>query len=135
MSYQNSRAAVGEYAQAGAQIADVEPYNAVQMLLAGAIDRIASAKGFMQRGEIALKGECFGKAANIIEGLRAGLDHQTGGEVAENLDSLYDYMQRKLLEANARNNAALADEVIGLLGEIRQAWEAIPDNARRTPEK
>jgi flagellar protein FliS len=132
MSYSDPRTAISEYVQAGTQIADIEPYKAVQMLLEGAMDRIASAKGYMQHGDIALKGEHFGKAANIIEGLRAGLDRQSGGDVAENLESLYGYMQRRLLEANLHNNAALADEVLGLLGEIKQAWDAISDSARNT---
>jgi flagellar protein FliS len=131
MNQVNPQSAVSQYAQTGAQVADIEPYKSVQMLLQGALDRIATAKGHMQRKEILAKGDAIGKAISILAGLQAGLDHAAGGPVAGSLEALYDYMQRRLLKANLDNDAALLDEVAGLLGNIKQAWDAIPETARR----
>lgn len=131
MTYNNPRSAIQEYAQAGAQVADVEPYKTVQMLLQGAMDRIAIAKGHMLRKEVVQKGEFIGKAISIIEGLQASLDYESGGAIAGNLDGLYDYMQRQLLKANLENNLTILDEIFGLLANIKEAWDAIPDDAKR----
>lgn len=102
------------------------PHALIQMMMGGALDRIASARGCMERGEIAEKGEQIGWAISIIDGLRVSLDKSAGGELAENLDRLYEYMARRLLEANMRNEPAWLDEVAGLLRQIKSAWDAIP---------
>lgn len=97
----------------------------VLRLMTGAQDRIASARGHMQRGRRAEKGEAIGKAIRLIDGLRTSLDLEQGGEIAANLNALYDYMTRRLTEANLRDDPQMLDEVGGLLGEIRSAWEQI----------
>ena len=91
----------------------------------------AIAKGHMQRKEIRQKGEFIGKAISIIDGLQAGLDRESGGAIAGNLDGLYEYMQRQLLKANLENNQIILDEIFGLLAHIKEAWDAIPDDAKR----
>ena len=133
MSQYNQRNAMNQYAQAGAQVADIEPYRTVQMLLQGAMDRIAMAKGHMQRKEIRQKGEYISKAISIIDGLQSGLDRESGGAIAGNLEGLYDYMQRQLLKANLEDNLTILDEIAGLLANIKEAWDAIPDTAKRLP--
>lgn len=133
MNQINQRNAMHQYAQAGAQVADIEPYRTVQMLLQGAMDRIAMAKGHMQRKEIRQKGEYISKAISIIDGLQSGLDRESGGAIAGNLEGLYDYMQRQLLKANLEDNLAILDEIAGLLANIKEAWDAIPDAAKRLP--
>jgi flagellar protein FliS len=102
----------------------------IELMMEGALDRIAKAQGAMQRGEVASKGENVSKAINLIEGLRASLDHNQGAPIAGNLDALYEYMARRLLEANLRNDAALFIEVAGLLRGIHEAWHAIALDAR-----
>jgi flagellar protein FliS len=94
-------------------------------LLQGALDRITSARGHMQRREIALKGEALGRAVRMIDGLRACLDHNNGGDIATNLAALYEYMTRRLTEGNLRNDPRALDEVADLLDEIRTSWEQI----------
>ena len=94
-------------------------------MMDGAIDRIVTARGHMQRGEIAAKGAAIGRAIGVIDGLRTSLDQARGGEIAANLERLYDYMMRRLLEANFRNDMAGLDEVAGLLDEIRSGWAGI----------
>lgn len=95
----------------------------VLRMMQGALDRIAMARGHMRRGEQAPKGEALGRAVRLIDGLRACLDHERGGEIAANLAALYDYMTRRLTEANLRNDQRGLDEVAELLDEIRGGWE------------
>jgi len=95
----------------------------VLRMMQGALDRIAMARGYMRRGEQGPKGEALGRAVRLIDGLRSCLDHERGGEIAANLAALYDYMTRRLTEANLRNNQRGLDEVAELLEEIRGGWE------------
>ena len=95
----------------------------VLRMMQGALDRIATARGHMGRGEQAPKGEALGRAVRMIDGLRSCLDHERGGEIAANLGALYEYMTRRLTEANLRNDTRLLDEVADLLDEIRSGWE------------
>jgi flagellar protein FliS len=132
MSYANARGALKQYGQASVQ-ADAStagPHRVIEMLLEGALEKVATAKGHMKRGEVAEKGRHVGWAISIIGGLRMSLDKETGGEIATNLDDLYDYMSRRLLEANSVNDPALLDEVTNLLREIKGAWSAIPESAK-----
>ncbi len=123
---------VDQYRQAGAlaeaQVAD--PHRLIQMLLEGALERIAVGKGAMQQGNIAFKGERIGKAIDIVESLRAMLDHEQNPELAGRLDALYEYMSRRLLEANTQNDPAALDEVAKLLREIKGGWDEIPAEQR-----
>jgi len=102
------------------------PHRIIQMLLDGALSKIAAAKGCIERGEITEKGRQITWGMNIIQGLRTSLDGEKGGEIAANLDSLYEYMGRKLLEANVDNNPELLDEVTQLLSELKAGWDSIP---------
>ena len=95
----------------------------IARLMQGALDRIATARGHMQRGEVAAKCEALSKATRMIDGLRSCLDHEKGGELANRLAALYDYMTRRLTEANLRNEPRYLDEVADLLDEIRSGWE------------
>lgn len=108
-----------------AQAVDASPHRLIQMLMEGGLTRIAQARGAMERQQTAFKGEFIGKAIAIIGGLREGLDLQKGGELAANLDSLYQYMISRLLEANVKNDAVLLDEVSGLLRNVKSGWDAI----------
>lgn len=108
-----------------AQAVDASPHRLIQMLMEGGLTRIAQARGAMERQQIAMKGELIGKAIAIIGGLREGLDLQKGGELAANLDSLYQYMLSRLFEANVKNDAVLLDEVAGLLRNVKSGWDAI----------
>ncbi len=92
-------------------------------MMQGALDRIATARGHMRRGEQAAKGEALGRAVRLIDGLRSCLDLKLGGEIAANLSALYDYMTRRLTEANLRNDERGLEEVADLLDEIRGGWE------------
>lgn len=108
-------------------VAGASPHKLVKMLMDGALEKILAAKGFMAAGNIARKGEQISWAISIIDGLRSCLDKELGGEFAENLSSLYDYMERRLLQANLENDAKILDEVGQLLIEVKLGWDAIPE--------
>lgn len=108
-----------------AQAVDASPHRLIQMLMEGGLTRIAQARGAMERQQTALKGELIGKAIGIIGGLRTALDFQQGGELASNLDSLYEYMVSLLCEANTKNRSEPLDEVASLLRTVKSGWDAI----------
>lgn len=115
----------------GGAVEGATPHRLIQMLMEGVLDRIASARGSMERGEIARKGAQISWAISIIEGLRVSLDKSMGGEIAHNLDNLYGYMILRLTEANMKNEPAYLDEISDLLRQIKGAWDAIPTETVR----
>ena len=135
MNYPGKNAALQQYSQVNAQsgVAYATPHRLIQMLFDGALDKLALARGHMQRGEVALKGSHIGWAISIIDGLRMSLDKEAGGEIAQNLDGLYGYMQQRLLQANLKNDAEILTEVSTLLHTLKDAWNHIPDDLRNTP--
>lgn len=120
---------VGAYGAAAAE----NRAELVLRMMDGALDRIAAARGQMARRETAAKTESVTRAIGLVDGLRACLDFERGGEIAANLERLYDYMARRLVEANLGDRPELLDEVAGLLGEIREGWSTISRNAEAAP--
>lgn len=108
-----------------AQVSDASPHRLIQMLMEGGLERMAQAQGAMMREQGSLKGELISKSIGIIGGLREALDPSRGGEVAANLDRLYEYMIARLIHANKANDPAVLTEVAGLLREVKSGWDAI----------
>lgn len=124
----NTRAAIDAYANIGlsTDILSADPHKLTSMLFEGALLAIARARGAMTQGQSAEKGRSLSKAIAIVgEGLNASLDKEIGGDLARNLSALYDYMVRRLTDANLKNDAKALDEVSGLLAELKDAWESI----------
>ena len=94
------------------------------MLFDGLLERIAQARGAMQQKNIELKGKKITQAINIVMGLRDSLNIESG-DMAANLDSLYDYIQRTLMQAHVQNDEGLLDECVVLIKEISSAWREI----------
>ena len=122
--------AMNEYKKAGvhAEVMEANPHRLIQMLMEGALERIAIAKGAMQQKNVALKGDRISSAISIIEGLRASLNMDAGGEISANLESMYDYMTRRLMEANLKDDEQMLDEVADLMRKIKSGWDEIPNN-------
>lgn len=123
---------VNAYAKVGLEtgVTSASPHKLIVMLYDGALAAIMTAITQMAAGNIQEKGNAISKAIRIIDdGLRASLDKEVGGEIARNLDSLYDYMSRRLLEANLKNDAAILEEVRGLVADLRDTWNQIGGNA------
>ncbi|MGL5335232.1 MAG: flagellar export chaperone FliS [Enterovibrio sp.] len=114
------------------QLTEASPHKVIQMLMAGAIERLIQAKIAIEQNNIPLKGEKIGKALDIVVNLRACLSMEDGGEIAQNLDALYDYIIRQVSLANLENNTLLLDEAVVILREIKTAWEQIPEKYRNS---
>jgi len=125
----NAVFAVKQYQQVSVHsgIMGASPHRLVQMLMEGALEKIALAKGHMANNNIANKGENISKAIAIVGGLQSSLNKDEGGEIAENLSNLYDYMSSRLVIANLHNDEAILDEVAGLMVEIKMGWDGIPE--------
>jgi flagellar secretion chaperone FliS len=110
-------------------ITDADPHKLIQLLYNGALERINMAKARMQAKDIEAKGRLISKAIEIIGGLRGFLDFEQGGDLALRLESLYDYMERTLFEANRHNDLKKLDEVADLLRSIKDGWDGIREEA------
>ncbi|MGD8109508.1 flagellar export chaperone FliS [Vibrio sp. TRT 21S02] len=108
------------------QLSAASPHKIVQMLMAGAIERLIQAKAAMQQGNVPQKGERLGKALDIIISLRSCLSMDDGGDIARNLDQLYEFMITQITAANHQNNPEMLDDVIDIIREIKSAWDQIP---------
>ncbi|WP_020652750.1 flagellar export chaperone FliS [Massilia niastensis] len=123
---------VNAYANVGLEtgVAAASPHKLIIMLYDGAMVALLSAISNMKSSNVAAKGAAISKAITIIDnGLRASLDKNAGGDIAHNLDALYDYMSRRLLQANIKNDVAGIEEVHGLLSDLREAWLSIGEKS------
>lgn len=114
-------------------ITDADPHRLIQLLYNGAIERINMAKARMQAKDYEGKAQLLNKAIEIVGGLRSFLDFEKGGELAQSLEALYEYMERALLEASAKNDEAKLDEVLALLRSVKEGWDGIRDEATQQP--
>ena len=123
-----NHASLNAYRSVGAhsQVAASDPRQLIQVMFDTVMTRLATARGCMERGEVAAKGENLSKAIGIIGALNNSLDLEQGGQIASNLRELYDYSSRRLTEANLRNDPRMIEEISSLLREIKSAWEALP---------
>jgi flagellar protein FliS len=106
-----------------AEVMSAAPLRLVQMLYRGALDATAAARAHLQAGEIAARSRQITKAQAILAELSISLDHAKGGVIAGRLSGLYDYMQRRLSEANFRQADEPLAETERLLKTLTEAWE------------
>lgn len=126
-----TKSGIQAYATVGVESAvlSASPHQLVVLLFDGALSAMKKATILIEQGDIPGKGQALSKAINIItNGLRAGLNHDVGGDLSANLDSLYDYMTRRLLHANLHNDVSAIEEVTILLNNIADAWKEIGPN-------
>ncbi|CDG81906.1 flagellar export chaperone FliS [Janthinobacterium agaricidamnosum] len=119
---------VSAYEKVGMEtgVVAASPHKLIVMLYDGALTALNMALMHMRAGNIAEKGKAISKALLIIDsGLRASLDKKVGGDIAEGLDSLYEYMSDRLLMANLKNQPEIIEEVQRLLIDLRDTWNAI----------
>lgn len=132
MNTPNSQTALGQYRNVNAYTAGSasDRLQLVELLMQAALDSIATARGHMAQGNVGGKGEQISRAIQLLDGLRASLDRSQGEELAGNLERLYEYMMRRLLQANVADSAEIMDEVTDLLKEIRAGWDGVMTQAR-----
>ena len=109
-------------------VVDADPHRLIQLMLDGAMDKISQARGALANGDRGALGEALGKALAIISGLQGCLDLEKGGEVASNLDGLYDYMTRRLMDVHRVHSDEPLSEVNSLLGTIKAGWDEIRES-------
>ena len=124
----NNQQAARAYADVGltSKAMSASPHQLIVMLFDGALAALRKAGFALAAGDVPARGKALSKAIDIIErGLRDALDMERGGELAERLDSLYDYMVRRLIHANLRGDGEAIAEVERLLDDIASAWKQI----------
>ncbi|MEH6470249.1 MAG: flagellar export chaperone FliS [Halopseudomonas sp.] len=128
-----SKKALNQYKAVGvdAAVHEASPHQLIIMLFDGALTAIVRAKGLIGQKDMAGKGEQINKASRILVHLKGSLDLEKGGEVAANLDPLYDYMIQRLAIANSELDVVALDEVSKLLGEVKAGWLEIPDEHKK----
>ncbi|NNE60042.1 MAG: flagellar export chaperone FliS [Woeseia sp.] len=121
--------AMHEYQQVNLRhvVEGATPHRLVQLMMERVLAKIAIARGHMERQAIAEKGKHIGDAISIINGLQVSLNHKANSELCGNFDALYDYMARRLLEGNLRDDDSMLLEVADLMRQVKEAWDAIGD--------
>lgn len=109
---------------------EADPHQLICMLMDGALERLTAARGCIERQDQVQKAALLHRVGLIIDELCLSLDHSAGGEIAANLERLYDYINRRVLTANLHSDIAPIEEAARLLQQIRNAWGAIPPEAR-----
>ncbi|MFD0930407.1 flagellar export chaperone FliS [Methylophilus sp. YYY-1] len=128
MMFGSKQSGINAYAKVGLEtgVVDASPLKLTIMLYEGAVTACIRAQQAIQKQDIPQKGEYISKAISIIEsGLRTSLNKRAGGEVALNLDQLYEYMIRTLMQASLRQDSSKVYEVQQLLMELKGAWETL----------
>ncbi len=122
--------ALKSYKQNNAQGSEgADPHTLITMLLQGALDRVATAKGAVINKQLQIKGESISKAMNIVIHLRGCLNMESGGDVAANLDKVYEYIVQCLFHATTGNDPDIFDDIALHLRNIKSGWDEISGNA------
>jgi len=126
-AYMRQASAMYQQTRAGGRVEGADPHQLIAMLLDGALERIAQARALLRHGDVPNKGAMITRAVAIVGELRASLNHEAGGVLAQRLDSLYDYVTRRLLIAQLNNDDQALAECARLLEPVRDGWNGIRD--------
>ena len=107
------------------QVQSRTPLELVVMLYDGALVSLSSARAAIERRDIASRRDAIGRALAIISELQSTLNMEQGGEVAAQLDELYEFASRRLLDATIKNEVTPVDEVSRVFTTLRDAWQTI----------
>jgi flagellar protein FliS len=137
MMYGQNKAAQYRAVRSHGLVADASPTRLVQIMFEHVLSYLATASGCMQRiqdnrplNDVIAKGNAMSKAIALIGQLNGTLDMERGGQIAENLRALYEYMLNRLTLANATNDTSLLAEVSGLVAKIKSGWDQIVTDSR-----
>ena len=132
MVYKKSLRGAAQYIQGTSREAEVEgasPHRLIQILMETLLGRLMATKGAIERKDALAKTQMATRAQAIITELRTSLDFEKGQEVAVTLNSLYDYMGRRLMQAIAADSTVMIDEVVSLMRPVKEGWDAIQQEA------
>lgn len=113
-------------------LAVADPHRIIQLLMQGALENMAKAKGFIERKDYSGKSTSLSKAMAIINSLQSCIDMKVGGEISDNLFSLYGFMHDHLIVASREMDANKVQDVMDLLLTIKSAWDQISVADRET---
>jgi len=113
-----------------AEMSVADPHRVIQLLMNGLMERLAMAKGAIDRKDYEAKSVSISKAQAIINGLQDSID-MTQGEISERLYALYDYMKQRVMDASINMDKQPLDEVANLMITIKLAWDKIPDEEKQ----
>lgn len=116
------------------RILSADPLELVRLLYQGASDAVREARRALADGDILARSRAISKAYDIVAELLGAVDRSRGGEVAERLVTLYDYIERRLIEANLQQADAPLAEVLGLLATLGEAWAGAQAQTAPGPE-
>lgn len=109
------------------QVATSPNHGLVSLLLERILEKIAHANGAIERNDVSARGTAISDAIRIVDNLRAGLNKAQGGDVAANLQGLYDYIEKRLVDANSKTDVEALTEVAGLVAEVKSGWDGISE--------
>ncbi|MGI5310128.1 flagellar export chaperone FliS [Rheinheimera sp. WS51] len=107
-------------------LAVADPHRVIQLLMQGALENMAKAKGFIERKDYSGKSTTLSKAMAIINSLQSSIDMNVSGEISNNLHSLYGFMHEHLIVASREMSIEKVQEVMDILLTIKSAWDQIP---------
>jgi len=112
------------------RILTADPLQLVRLLYQACTGAVRDARRHLAGGDIAARSRSISRAYEVLVELTSALDRERGGEISQRLAQLYDYMQRRLTEANLQQSDAPLAEVLGLLSTLAEAWEGIQQPAK-----
>jgi flagellar protein FliS len=112
------------------RVLSADPMELVRMLYQAAIGAVRTARHSLEAGDIAARSHSINKAYAIVAELQTSLDHERGGDLAARLDGLYDYLRRKLVEANFNQSDAGLAEVLSLLSNLAEGWDGAANSLK-----
>ncbi|HTS62273.1 MAG TPA: flagellar export chaperone FliS [Candidatus Acidoferrales bacterium] len=120
----------GHDAYLESRILAADPVELVTLLYQACRQAVRDAREHLAAGRIGDRSRAITRAHEVLTELSGSLDHERGGEISRRLAELYDYMQRRLLDANMRQNDEPLVEVLGLLNTLAEAWESVKPAAK-----
>jgi len=114
---------IGAYTRTGVMTAD--PKKLVLICYEEAIRNLKIARAKYVSCEYEEKARALIKAQDFICALNSSLDLEKGGEIASNLQALYNYIMHRVTEADLKKDLKSIDHIIGILAELKSAWEEI----------
>src|SRR5262249_15639571 len=117
------------------RILSADPVELTRLLFQACTGAVRDARRYLHSGEIRERSNAISKACEILFELESSLDFARGGEISQKLALLYDYMQRKLIEANCRQSDGPLVEVLRLLTTLAEGWEGIRSKGREAAQE
>lgn len=126
---------IGQYKQIDIETAltNASPHRLIQMLFEGALQSLAKAKGVIAHQQPELLSTHIKKTSNILLGLEEGLDLEKGGQIAANLQALYQFMQTELISVQREQSEERLEALIRILSDLKEGWDGIAPKSENNP--